>query len=137
MKVLDTVKLSDTQKRVLAKVIAAPTPRLAAEELSGDVNLVAARDMLLDLGLLQIVQGHASLTDKGRHVAREENIADESGGLTADGEEFAYSDSQGNAKTDQPEQPPATSDVTGGLQLNMSHTYDMYNMQLLRELLTK
>lgn len=136
MKVLDSVKLSDNQKRVLAKIIAAPTPRLAAEELSGNANLVSAKNMMLDLGLIQIVSGHATLTDKGRSVAQEENIADESGQLTADGEEFAYTDASGQQTADQQSQSPEATDTTGGdMQLNMSHTPSMYDMQLLRELL--
>ena len=101
MKMLDTVRLSTNQKRVIAKIIAAPTPKIAAEEISDGANMIKARDLLMDLGLISVaLSDTAELTDKGRSVAQAENLADESGNLTPDGEQYAYTDTTGGQDKD-------------------------------------
>lgn len=112
MKMLNSVRLSDNQKRVIAKIIAAPTPKVAAEEISNGVNLKQARDALVDLQLVkQSLNDHAGLTDKGRQLAQEENLADESGQLTPDGEKWAFTDEYGGDDADSATPPEA--DQTG------------------------
>lgn len=49
MKMLNTVRLTDNQKRVICKIIAAPTPKIASEEISKGPNLIQAKDTLIDL----------------------------------------------------------------------------------------
>jgi hypothetical protein len=110
MKMLDTVRLTDTQKTVICKIIAAPTPKVAAEDITGSANLAKAKDILMDLGLIKVsLEDHAELTDTGRQLAQEENLADQSGNLTPDGEKYAYADSTDN-NGQSPETPPAAAD---------------------------
>lgn len=140
MKMLNTVRLSDNQKRVIAKIIAAPTPKVAAEEISNGVNLKQARDALVDLGLItQSLSDQAELTDKGRQLAQEENIADANGELTPDGQKYAYTDEFGGEDSDNAEQaadPMAGQDPNMGQEpLVMSYT-EPAKMPFLRELLT-
>lgn len=141
MKLLDTVRLSDNQKRVIAKILAAPTPKLAAEEISDGANMIKARDILMDLGLITFtLNDQAELTDKGQQVAQAENLADESGQLTPDGEKFAYTNEFNAGDSDmskpeggdmgQPEVPPAP-DAGMDQPLNMSA---VPSGNLLREL---
>lgn len=107
MKELSTISLTTNQKRVLAKIIASPTPKVAGEEIQGDQNLVAARDQLSKLGMIQFVGGEASITATGEQYARDENITDESGQLTPDGEVLAYTSPSGKQQAT-PQQPPVT-----------------------------
>ena len=143
MKMLNSVRLSDNQKRVIAKVVAAPTPKVAAEEVSNGSNLTQARDTLIDLQLLQqSLDDHVTLRDKGSQVARDENLIDDAGQLTPDGEKYAYTDQFGGDDADQasqqdgelppPEGLPPSQDTTSALMAS----YAMPSkMPLLRELL--
>ena len=145
MKMLQTIELTDNQKRVMAKIIQAPTPRVASEDVIGSKNLVAARDILQRLGLVTFIQGELSLSDKGREVARQENIADESGALTPDGEKLAYTNTDGSPTSNQQQggdqaggaQPPATGAPAGGDELFMSHHTTTGSLSLLRELFNR
>lgn len=121
MRILSAVHPTENQKRVLAKIIAAPTPTVAAEEISNNANMVAARNMLMKLGVITFGAGEASLTDKGEQIAREENIADESGQLTDVGQQLAYGEQKQGGETEPPP-PPG-----GGLSLE--------SFALLKELL--
>jgi hypothetical protein len=113
MRVLSTVSLTSNQKRVLAKIIASPTPKVAGEEISGDQNLIAARDQLAELGAIEHVGGEASLTDKGEQLAREDNITDEGGQLTPDGEKLAHTSTTGEPDDDSAEAPAQTPPPAG------------------------
>lgn len=108
MKILTSVSLTSNQKRVLAKIAASPTPRVAGEEISGNQNLAAARDDLAKLGAIEFVGGEASMTDKGQQLARDENIVDDGGQLTQDGEALAYTDPSGQQDKDIAKQTPTT-----------------------------
>jgi hypothetical protein len=108
MRVLPTVSLTANQKRVLAKIAAAPTPKVAGEEISGDQNLAGARDQLAHLGAIEFVAGEASMTDKGQQLARDSNVVDDSGQLTPDGEQLAYTDAAGKQDKDATKAPPTT-----------------------------
>lgn len=115
MRIMSTVHPTANQKRVLAKIAAAPTPAVAAQEISKDANLVAARNMLMKLGMITLGDGQAALSDKGTQVATEENIIDQSGQLTQQGQQLAYTNSKGTPDKDQagkPGQQPPTSDIS-------------------------
>jgi predicted methyltransferase len=101
MRLLSAVHPTTNQKRVLAKILAAPTPTVAGEEISKDANLVAARNMLMKLGIITFANNEAALTDRGTQVAAEENIADQSGQLTPTGQQLAYTNAQGQTDSDQ------------------------------------
>jgi len=104
------IKLTDTQKRAMAKVVAAATPKIAADEVSGNQNLIAARDMLVKLGLMTFAPGNATLTDQGNKVMKDYALVDDAGQLTDDGETFAHTNEEG-----QPEEKPTTPTPTSPL----------------------
>jgi hypothetical protein len=108
MKVLPSVSLTSNQKRVLAKIAASPTPKVAGGELTGDQNLATALDQLANLGAVEHFSGEVTMTDKGQQLAREENIVDDSGQLTPDGEQLAYTTSTGQEDKDVTKAPPTT-----------------------------
>jgi hypothetical protein len=115
MKLLDTVRLSSNQKRVIAKIIAAPTPKIAAEEISDGANMIKARDVLIDLGLITVtLNDEAALTDKGQQLAQAENLADQSGNLTPDGEKFAFTDQYNTDDKDVTPPPEETDPMASG-----------------------
>lgn len=80
------------QKQVLTKIIAAATPQLAATEVSKGRQLVAARDMLIKLGLIKIDDNKAEVTDLGKEVMTNQNLIDNMGSLTPEGEKIAFGD---------------------------------------------
>ena len=95
--VIRTLHLSDMQKEVLAKVKAAPNAQVAFEELAHepdevDDNIAAARDQLEDLGLLAILQDGIRVTTRGLEVMKDENLIDETGEFTEEGQEYAGRD---------------------------------------------
>lgn len=95
MRLLSTVRLNDNQKRVLAKIAAAPTPTVAGEEISKEPNLISARNLLMKLGAITFVDGRAEITDKGQSLGKDENILDDSGGLTDAGNKIAFTKANG------------------------------------------
>lgn len=92
MRILSTIHPTENQKRVLAKIAASPNSDVAGHQISGDANLVAARNMLMKLDIITYVDGEATLTDKGQQISAEENITDETGQLTDMGKKLAYTD---------------------------------------------
>jgi len=92
-KFINSLALTLNQKTVMAKITAAPTEKVAAEDISHGTNLVSARDMLVRMGMIEFKEAQsASLTDKGRKLAQDENIVDDSGSLTADGQKLVGGD---------------------------------------------
>lgn len=102
MRILPSIRPTDNQRRVIARIIASPTPAVAGEAISGDVNLVAARNMLMKLGAITYAEGQAELTDRGMQIAVEENIASETGELTPSGQKLAFTHPNGQPVKDQP-----------------------------------
>ena len=97
MDLLPTVRLTDTQKKVLTKIASAATPVVAGEQISGDQNMLAARKILVDLGLITYSDSKgAGLTDSGRQVMIDHALLDDGGELSADGEKYAYDNKQQN-----------------------------------------
>lgn len=115
MRFLSSLRLSDNQKRVMCKIVAAPTPKVAAEEINSDQNLVANRDTLVRIGLITYSPAAATVTDKGMQVLKDEALVDEGGQLSPDGEQFAHTDEDGKPEQDNAASPPPTSDVTGDM----------------------
>ncbi len=81
---------TDNQKRVLTVIKASATPQVAASEISKGQNLLAARDMLVRLGLVKLENNGAFLTPEGEELLQNQNLTDESGSLTPDGEKYAF-----------------------------------------------
>lgn len=109
MRVLNTIHLSDFQKKVLAITKAAPTPQVAFEELRNQPqdeqrNIVGARDILQKLGLLDVTDSTIEVTKKGEQVMADEYLIDEMGELTAEAQKY-LDDASGNqaAQAQQPE----------------------------------
>lgn len=110
MPTLQSIRLTDTQKRVMCKIVAAPTPKVAGDQLAANKNLVAARDILNNLNLIALTpQGEASLTDQGTQIMQQEALIDDAGELTDDGQQFAMTDAAGKSTEDRPVAPPQTS----------------------------
>ena len=86
---LSTIHLSDMQKSVLSKIIGSATPETALEEISDGRNMVAARDILQDLKLIAFDERQASVTDEGNEVMKDENLVDDMGELTQDGQQYS------------------------------------------------
>lgn len=97
MRILDTFRPTDTQKQILAKIVGAATPTVAGDAISSGANFVSARNTLVNLGLIAFSNGEATLTDAGQSLARAENIVDETGGLTQEGQAMAQAQQPGNA----------------------------------------
>lgn len=86
MKLLTTIRLTQTQRQVIAKIVASQdVPARAASEISTSQNLITARNMLMKLGVITYSTDSAALTPKGENLAREQNVIDETGNLTDEG----------------------------------------------------
>ena len=96
------VIMNNTQKRVMSRIIAAPTGTVAYEQTQSNPNLVAARNQLAKLGLITIEGDSVTATETGLAAANQENLIDDTGSLTDVGQQFATSDPQ-----DKPDQAEA------------------------------
>lgn len=112
---MQTLSLTNNQKRVLAKIASSPTPKVAAEEISRDQNLIAARDQLAKLDVISYFNNEAKLTEKGEQIAKEEGITDETGQLSPDGQHLASTNPEGehDVETSGGEQHPELSGAMG------------------------
>lgn len=113
-KTLLTVRLTDNQKRVIARVLAAQTPAMAGEQISNDANMVAARNLLMKLGLLSYIQGCAEVTEKGKAIAAQLGVCDESGALSEVGQKLAQTQPNGQPVKDGQDQAQAGGDAGMG-----------------------
>lgn len=100
-RILTTLHLSTIQKQVLAKVKAAANPKMAWEEIikvsnEFDRNFATARDVLGNLGVLEVGDGELTITPKGEQAMVSANITDETGQLTDEGQQLASANTQGN-----------------------------------------
>lgn len=92
---LRNIRLSDIQKEVLAKVHAAPNEEVAGGEiLEGGRNYVGAKDILVRLGLMTFHDNEATITQTGQEVMKKLNLIDDTGQLTDEGNQYAYSDEE-------------------------------------------
>lgn len=110
MHLLSTIRPTQNQLRVLAKIAAAQDhPTQAANEISSDANLVAARNLLMKLDAITFSGDKAQLTQKGQQLARDQNIIDDSGEMTDDGNKLAATEANGTPDETMPaptETPP-------------------------------
>lgn len=106
MRLLSTIHPSTTQRKVLAIIASAATPKLAVANLNVSQNLIAARDILAKLGIITFDQSQAALTSAGHQLAVDENIIDQSGQLTDDGSALVSTDGPQAQQPMQPEPAP-------------------------------
>lgn len=78
------------QKQVLCMIASAPTPESAAVNISKGPKLVTARDMLAKIGLIKINSNEAALTEQGKQIMINQNLMDETGSLTPEGQKYGY-----------------------------------------------
>lgn len=90
--IVPVINPTENQKAVLAKIVAAETPKLAANDISKNRNLVVARDMLKKLGFITLDDEGATLTDEGTKVLTDQGLADDMGELTDSGRKVAFAD---------------------------------------------
>jgi predicted transcriptional regulator len=105
MKLLQTMKLTDTQKQVLCKIVASPTELTALESIKGN-NMVEAKNMLLDLGLITFDDNEISITEQGLQLMRDYNLIDQQDQLTDEGSKHAFDDNNGSEDDLSGELPP-------------------------------
>ena len=89
-RIIPVARPTENQMAVLSKIVAAATPRLAAAELSGDPNTSAARDMLEKLGMIELNDEGAFVTDEGNEVMVNQNLSTPDGRLTDTGLQSAH-----------------------------------------------
>ena len=73
--------LTDTQKKIMVIIRASTTPRIAFENTNNDPNMIAARDALKQMNLIDVVGSEVALNDTGIQTMRDEGLTDESGEL--------------------------------------------------------
>lgn len=143
-KVLTNVHLSDSQKLVMVKIKASANANVAGEQSRNSDNMASAQRTLEKLGLITIdASSGASLTDKGITIMAAENLTDDTGALTPEGQKFA--DAKGLAdlaKVDngqtgkEPPAPDVDGDGVGDAPLgeSLSLFKDIHAMAKLTEL---
>ncbi len=133
MRLLSALHPTVNQKRVIAKIVASPTPSVAAQEISKSANLVAARNMLMKLGMITHANGEAALTQSGQQIASEEGITDQSGGLTDVGQQLAHTNSMNAPDGEQASTPPGGAPPAQEPAMNLDAMPE--SMQLLKHML--
>lgn len=93
-RIVPVINPTENQKSVLAKIKAAATPKTAAQDISEDPNLAAARDMLVRMGMITLDTEGAVITEEGEQLMVDQGLVDESGELTEDGQKAAYGEEQ-------------------------------------------
>lgn len=104
-RILTNIHLGDYQKRVLAKIVAANDERDAYDDVSvGDINMIAARDTLEKIGMIDIDKGAevVSVTSQGMEAMKKENLVDDMGQLTDEAQDYIYDDEDQQAAEPQP-----------------------------------
>jgi len=117
VQILTNIRLSHAQKFVLAKLsLPESTPLTAYSSISNDKNVVANRDVLVKLGMVQVGENEAAITEKGKDAMRNEGLTNDTGNLTDLGEQYAYAENleaieEIAAKTKAPELPATDHDM--------------------------
>jgi len=104
-RILTNIHLGDFQKKVLSKIVAANDEHDAYSDVSvGDINMIAARDTLEKIGMIDIDQGQevVSVTSQGMEAMKNENLIDDMGQLTDEAQEYIYDDDEQQAAEPQP-----------------------------------
>ncbi len=102
-RVATIISPTNTQKAVLTKIKSAPTPEVAATEISKGNHLLTARDMLVKLNLITVDNNKAEITSQGEDVMKNQNLVDDMGELTDEGQKHAYGDKKKPAPGPVPE----------------------------------
>lgn len=93
-RIYQNIRLTNSQKEVLAKLyLNKDKPQVGKEDITQSPsarNLLAARDMLIKLGLLEETEGGHIPSEKGIEVMVNHALIDDAGELTEDGEQYAY-----------------------------------------------
>lgn len=114
---LTALSLSETQKELLCKIVAAPEiPEKDGKKIDMENDHhVSARNMLEQLGLITIADQteFIQLTDKGNEVMQEENLVDGSGQLTSVGQEYSTRSTDVSNPPAPPGNPQASGDMAG------------------------
>jgi hypothetical protein len=82
---IDNIQPNAHMKAVLAIIANAATSKIAAEDITGDINLQKAAQLLVQIGAISYDSSSASFTETGTQLAQDENIIDGSGALTVNG----------------------------------------------------
>lgn len=85
---LDTLTLTNYQRAAVATVISAPTPFVARDMLKQNEKLATAANVLQQVGVLAMDDDQASLTDKGKQIAKMEYLIDDTGSITSDAQDL-------------------------------------------------
>jgi len=83
---------SETEKEVMIKTLASPTPKVADEELTKDNKLVASKRKLERLGYLTSDNDEVSVSDSGKQILRDLNLIDDSDEVTQRGQKYSFQD---------------------------------------------
>lgn len=78
--------LTDVQKGMLVTIFTSATPLQAFDTSNGSRNTVAARDELVRMGLAAKHGNELGLTDEGQQALINNNLVDETGELTEEGQ---------------------------------------------------
>jgi len=70
---------SQYERTVLAKIIVSTTPQLAYDQIARGIKLNAAKEKLVQLGFIEIIDGEASLTLAGEELAKAQALLDDTG----------------------------------------------------------
>ncbi len=100
-RILTNIHLTDYQKKVLAKLHAANDEHDAYSDISiGDINMIAARDTLEKIGLIDLDQSQetAMVTPQGTEAMQRENLLDDMGQLTDEAQQYIYDDEDQGAE---------------------------------------
>ena len=83
------VRLTDTQKSVLLSIYAAPTTETAYDTTTGSENVSQARQQLRSMGLVAVDDNsnRAGVTDAGQTALANNNLIDDTGQLTDEGQQ--------------------------------------------------
>lgn len=86
LKEAPTANLTDIQKGMLITIHASATPQQAYDMANGSPNTVQAKDELVRMGLAQQSANQLALTQQGNDALYNNNLTDQSGQLTEEGE---------------------------------------------------
>jgi hypothetical protein len=89
MRTLSTLRPTQNQQLVMALISSLKDkPAKAAVSVSTGQNMVAARNMLMKLGVITYTNSHAALTATGEQLAKDYDIIDDAGSLTDNGNQL-------------------------------------------------
>lgn len=90
----NTIRLTNTQKEVLLSIYVAPTPELAFDATTGEVNIRQAALQLREFGMVNIDENEnrAGVTDEGQAELQNNSLIDDLGEVTPEGERFLGAD---------------------------------------------